>query len=69
MAYKENKEERWTTSKAIEKAAEIGVSLTAPTVIKLCQEHGIGYQMTGPHGTWQIRPEQFMKLIRGDWDK
>ena len=43
--------------------------MTAPTVIKLCQEHGIGYQMTGPHGTWQIRPEQFMKLIRGDWEK
>ena len=59
------KEERWNIDQAIREAGKMGVSMSRPTVIRLCREQEAGYQITGPHGHWVVYPEIFMALIRG----
>lgn len=57
------KQEYWTTTKAIEKAAEIGVEVSLPTLLKWCQLYRFGFQLGGKGGKWYIIPEKFTKYI------
>jgi hypothetical protein len=57
------KREYWSTTKAIEKAAVVGIEVSLPTLIKWCQEYKLGFQLGGKGGKWYILPEKYMKYI------
>jgi hypothetical protein len=57
------KKEYWTTAVAIEKAAEIGVEVSLPTLIKWCGQYNLGLQLGGKGGKWYVTPNKFMDYI------
>jgi hypothetical protein len=62
----DKKEKRWTVTRCIEEAAKLGINMTRPTVIRMCETQDIGYQPTGKWGAWAVHPDRFKALIKGE---
>ena len=61
----DKKEKRWDVTRCIAEAAKLGIMMTRPTVIRMCETQGIGYQPTGRGGTWAVYPDRFKAAIKG----
>lgn len=55
----------WTLSKSIEKANEIGVEVSKPTLIKWIKRYALGFQLGDEGGKWYLYPQKFMRYING----
>jgi hypothetical protein len=57
------KKKYWTTTKAIEEAAALGIEVSLPTLIKWCELYHLGFQLGGKGGKWYVFPNRFNKYI------
>ena len=51
-------------SDCLKEAHRLGIFLTKPTIQRIIQERGIGWQPNGPGGKWFVNKEKFMKFIK-----
>lgn len=56
-----------TTTTAITLAANLGVSVTRPTVVSWCKKYKLGFRL-GKKGRWQIDKSKFTNFIKGTGD-
>lgn len=59
------KKQFWSLTKALEKAAEKGIELSRPTLIKWIERYNLGHQLGGSGGKWYVNPEKYMRYIDG----
>ncbi len=59
------KKKYWSVSKAIEEAAKIGITVSAPTIYKWIDSYDIGHQPGGKGGKRYVDPDKFIKFITG----
>ena len=59
------KKQYWTLTKAIDKAAALGIEVSNPTLIKWCKMFDLGFQLGGSGGKWYVYPDKYLRYING----
>jgi hypothetical protein len=57
----------WTVAEAIAYTKHVGIPMSRPTIIRLCQEHKAGRQLGSKKGgRWIIKAEKFKAVVNGE---
>ena len=56
---------QWTIAQAMAFAAHVGISMSRPTLIKMCKTRRVGHQISGRRSRWTIHdPAGFKKVLK-----
>lgn len=56
-------EGKLTITQALEALDGININITRPTLIKWCQEHGLGIQLGSPKGHWWVDMKKLKDFV------